>query len=257
MEQTVFEQIANLVVNKLVIRSKRLLVLYTGSPVGFPAAQEQLIKLRQEGYTFSVYASPAARNVLNMNAIYDDLGVTDRRIIEDYHEFLPLGSTIVIPTLTRNSAAKLANGISDTPFCDMVSQGIMRDYEIVASYDACCSKRAIDMSVQTNRANAYREMLSGNLDALVSYGIRLTASKTLAEEVKKAAVIRFVSGSATICCGKTQKPSGKSVRIPDKLISAGSISAYYDGTTVEVDKNAVITPLAADYARDHKISIVR
>jgi hypothetical protein len=257
MEQSVFEQIANLVVDKLVTRSKRLLVLYSGSPVGFPTAQEQLIKLRQEGYTFTVYASSAARSILNMNAIYDDFGITDRRIIEDYHEFLPLGSTIVIPTLTRNSAAKLANGISDTPFCDIVSQGIMRGMEIVAAYDACCSKRAIDVSIQTDRANAYREMLSGNLDKLVSYGIRMTASKTLADEVKKAAAIRFSSSSAAERKITAQKASGTRARITDRVVSANSISAFENGTTIEIEKNAIITPLAVDYARDHEILLMR
>ncbi|MFB0920835.1 MAG: flavoprotein, partial [Oscillospiraceae bacterium] len=225
MEQAVFKQIVDLVVSKLIERSKKLLVLYTGSPVGMDAAQEQLRQLRREGYTFSVYASASARNVLNMNAIYDDLGVSDRRIIDDYHGFLPLGSAMVIPTLTRNSAAKLAYGINDNPFCDIVSHGIMSGYEIIAAYDACCSKRAIDMSVQTGSANAYRAMLAANLDALAAYGIRLTASNTLAEEVKKATILRYGGGEATRSCGMTQNSSGKAVSITDRLISANSISA--------------------------------
>lgn len=256
MEQSVFEQIADLVVNKLLARSKRLLVLYSGSPVGMEPAQKELVKLREEGYTFSVYASSAARNILNMNAIYDELGVTDRRIIEDYHEFLPLGSTIVIPTLTRNSAAKLANGIADNPFCDMVSQGVMRDYEIVAAYDACCSRRAIDMSVQTDRANAYRAMLSGNLDTLVSFGIRLTAAKSLADEIRRAAAIRFV-GSAADDRNPIKKTGRAIFGITDKVVTANSISAFEDGTAVKIEKNAIITPLAADYARDHEILLMR
>lgn len=257
MDESVFEQIAERVVNKLVARSKRLLVLYSGSPVGFAEAQNELIKLRREGYSFTVYASAAARSILNMNAIYDDLGVADRTIIEDYHKFLPLGSTIVIPTLTRNSAGKLANGIADNPFCDMVSQGIMRDYEIVAAYDACCSRRAIDMSVQTDRANAYRAMLAGNLDKLVSYGIRLTAAKTLADEVRNASAIRFVSGRAADDKNTAQKTGGMRARITDKVINANSITIFEDGTEIEIEKNAIITPLAVDYARDHKILLMR
>lgn len=257
MEQAVFEKIANLVVDKLIIRSKRLLVVYSGSTVGFNSAQEQLKKLRQEGYTFSVYATPAARNILNMSEIYDDLGVSDRRIIDDYHEFLPLGSAIVIPTLTRNSAAKLANGINDNPFCDIISQGILRDYEIIAAYDACCSKRAIDMSVQTSRANSYRAMLSSNLDTLVSFGIRLTASETLASEVQKASAIRFVNGAQAGSSDISRESKCGGVRLTDKVISVSSISVYDDGSALEVEKTAVITPLAADYARDHKILLVR
>ena len=125
MENMVIERIADAIVVKLLERSRRLLLVYTGSPLGLDRIDPELQRLTEEGYRFSVFATESAQRILDIPAICRCLGAEDHSSL-DPKGFLKLGTALLLPSLTQNTAAKLALGMNDTPVLNILSGAIMR-----------------------------------------------------------------------------------------------------------------------------------
>ena len=115
IQNALIEYIVNKVIEKLEQRQKTTLVLFTGASIGFRQSIESLNKLQQNGWQFKVVISKAAEDVLTEDLIKKSLNIES--VIKeddkpDIKELLDQNNLIIIPSLTINTASKIANCIS-------------------------------------------------------------------------------------------------------------------------------------------------
>lgn len=141
IEESIIDYIVEKVVEKIINRSKRGLILFTGATIGYIQSIESINKLKIDGWELDVVMSKSAQEVLTVDSVKKAIGVSNIITNEDgsvIKELLERNSVIVIPTLTINSAAKIANCISDTLVTNIVSKALISGKPVVASINGCC-----------------------------------------------------------------------------------------------------------------------
>ena len=134
--------IAERVAQKLLERQKHALVVYTGSDMGMEEGLENLRMLRREdGFTYRVLLTKSAAGILDAAAIRSALepaefwvekpGAPPEALTARY-------DTILVPTLTVNTAAHVAACMADTPAAAIILDGLMRGKNVVVAVDGCC-----------------------------------------------------------------------------------------------------------------------
>lgn len=291
--------LAERVVQKLLERQKQALVVYTGSNMGVEAGLENLRLLRQEdGFTYRVLLTKSAAGMLDMAAIRSALEPEEFWVEKpgDSPEALTARyDTILVPTLTVNTAAHVAACMADTPAAAIILDGLMRGKNVVAAVDGCCPDNPERIRRGFHMAEALKRKLREHKDALRDYGAALTTSDHLREAANKA-ILSFASASASMGSERragsgqgqdraagmpelhrkssgsqgadaqagsklglhTQGAEGAAVfraSLEGRVFSGTHIKSYPDHATVIVPKRTIITQLASDEARVRGIRI--
>lgn len=248
MEKSIIEYIVERVIEKLQEKNKTAVVLFTGATIGFKQSIESLNKLQQNGWKFDVILSNGARNVLGEDLIKRSLNI-DKVINEDdkvdIKALLNDNNLVIIPSLTINSTSKIANCISDTLVTNIVSKALMLGKKIIASINACCidnkERKAIYNDYTTE---AYKNTLRNHMEVLKSYGITFTTSENLAYKVEKIVL-------------NNNSQRSNSIKIDKRVISRSDIYENKNYNTIIINQKCLITDLARDEAKRHKIKLIK
>lgn len=255
------------VVKRYMARCKKALVLFSGALIGISESFEALSQLKEEGWSFTVAMSQSAKEIIPEQTIKDKIG-PDAIYAEgnpvDYRKLVEECNYVIIPALTINTTAKVANGISDNLLTRIISRSMIVGKPVVAAIDGCCPDNAVRAKMGFQVTAAYKAKLRSNLEALQSYGIVLTSSKNLAHKVKKALSnsFSFSNSHRKELQDKPQKAeaapqAGGSLRLDKNVISRNDILFHRQYKTIVVGKKANVTALAMDEAYRHGITIVK
>ena len=268
IQNALVEYIVNRVVEKLAQRQKTALVLFTGATIGFKQSIESLNKLQQNGWKFNVVMSKAAEEVLTEDLIKTSLKI-ENVIKEDdkpnIKELLEQNNLIIIPSLTINTASKIANCISDTLVTNIVSKAMMSGKKIIASLNACCIKNKERQSIYgDNVTEAYKNRLINNLETIKSYGINLTTSENLFYKVEKYNKKNLNTNNLGTNNQKQEEvknpPQNKnllSTKLTKKVISRADVYENRGYNFIFVDKGSLITDLAYEEAKKLNLKIMK
>lgn len=268
IQNALVEYIVNRVVEKLAQRQKTALVLFTGATIGFKQSIESLNKLQQNGWKFNVVMSKAAEEVLTEDLIKTSLKI-ENVIKEDdkpnIKELLEQNNLIIIPSLTINTASKIANCISDTLVTNIVSKAMMSGKKIIASLNACCIKNKERQSIYgDNVTEAYKNRLINNLETIKSYGINLTTSENLFYKVEKYNKKNLNTNNLGTNNQKQEEvknpPQNKnllSTKLTKKVISRADVYENRGYNCIFVDKGSLITDLAYEEAKKLNLKIMK
>ena len=268
IQNALVEYIVNRVVEKLAQRQKTALVLFTGATIGFKQSIESLNKLQQNGWKFNVVMSKAAEEVLTEDLIKTSLKI-ENVIKEDdkpnIKELLEQNNLISIPSLTINTASKIANCISDTLVTNIVSKAMMSGKKIIASLNACCIKNKERQSIYgDNVTEAYKNRLINNLETIKSYGINLTTSENLFYKVEKYNKKNLNTNNLGTNNQKQEEvknpPQNKnllSTKLTKKVISRADVYENRGYNCIFVDKGSLITDLAYEEAKKLNLKIMK
>ena len=258
------------IVKKLEQRQKTALVLFTGASIGFRQSIESLNKLQQNGWQFKVVISKAAEEVLTEDLIKKSLNIES--VIKeddkpDIKELLDQNNLIIIPSLTINTASKIANCISDTLITNIVSKAMMSGKKIIASLNACCIENEERKSIYGDNVSlAYKNKLKNNLETIKSYEIELTTSENLFYKVEKYSkknlntnnlVINNQSkdNKKTIDLKQPQDKNSLYIKLDKKVISRADVYENRGYNYIFVDKGSLITDLAKEEAKKLNLKI--
>lgn len=256
------QMLAERVVQKLLERQKRALVVYTGSNMGIAPGLECLRTLRQkEGFTYRVLLTRSAAGLLDVSAIRSALEPEELWV--ETPEYSPevltaKYDTILVPALTVNTAAHVAACMADTPAAAIILDGLMRGKNVVVAVDGCCP----DNPERIRRGFHMTEILKGKLrenkEALKGYGAWLTTSDKLDETALKA-VMSF-GGTEPKVQKKGEHKSAANVgvfhaKLEGRVFSGTHIKSYPDHATIIVPKRTIVTQLVSDEARRRGIRI--
>ena len=270
IQNALIEYIVNKVIEKLEQRQKTALVLFTGASIGFRQSIESLNKLQQNGWQFKVVISKAAEEVLTEDLIKKSLNIEN--VIKeddkpDIKELLDQNNLIIIPSLTINTASKIANCISDTLITNIVSKAMMSGKKIIASLNACCIENEERKSIYGDNVSlAYKNKLKNNLETIKSYEIELTTSENLFYKVEKYSkknlntnnlVINNQSknNKKTIDLKQPQDKNSLYIKLDKKVISRADVYENRGYNYIFVDKGSLITDLAKEEAKKLNLKI--
>lgn len=278
IEDALIKYIVDKVVEKLLQREKTALVLFTGASIGFSQSISSLNQLQNVGWKFQVVLSKAAENVMTPELIKTSLNI-DKVIVEDdmvdVKTLLDNNNLVIIPSLTINSAAKIANGISDTLITNIVTKSLVSGKKIIASINACCVDNKERLSIYGDHmTTAYKNVLRGNLEKIKDFGVTLTTSENLFYKVEKKKNLsnknivdkdikekdkpQQKSNSKENMCNIKDDKKGENYKIIDKqLISRSDIYENKNCSKILINKNSLITGLAIDEAKRFNIDIIK
>lgn len=257
------EELAERVVQKLVERQKRALVIVTGAAIGVPAALEQLKDLRDEGFTYHVLMTRSAMHVTGEEAVRAALAPEELWVESSGAppELTAAGfDTVLVPALTANTAAHLAGCMSDTPAAAMIFSALMKGKNVVAAVDGACPDNPMRAKLGYHMTPALRDALHGNLEKLRDYGARLTPADQMAEAVRRAVTSFLPAKAAGKEPGGVRRPEaggGTVIRpaLAGRVLSVKAVNAAPQGAVILAPRGAIVTALASDEARRRGVTI--
>ena len=277
IEESIIDYIVEKVVEKIINRSKRGLILFTGATIGYSQSIESINKLKRDGWEFDVVMSKSAQEVITVDSVKKAIGVSNIITNENgsvIKELLQRNNVIVIPTLTINSAAKIANCISDTLVTNIVSKALMSGKPIVASINGCCPDNKERREIYgDNLSDFHKKRFSNNLEILRSYNIKLSSSEKLYKNVNKILLKSFnlyksnkfinevyVSNGDKVVSSNAEPKTVddiSSIRLNKKVLSRKDIWDNKKFSTIFIKKNTLITDLARDEAQRLNITLTK
>jgi len=230
----------------------RLVALITGGLVGAEEAFAALERLLRRGYQLDVVLSKSAVAIHSPDALRARLpGVRLHLAVEmqSPHQLLSSCDLVVVPIMTRHTAARTALLLSDTLPVSLILDALLRGKPVVAARDAA------DLSLPGWRGQARGNVPSGLrtameevLQRLASMGVELVEARQLYEAVER----RLAAPAAT----EARVPDGSS-RLSRQVITAEAVrmAAMREDRTLDV-RGAIVTPLARDLARQLGVHFV-
>lgn len=183
------QSIVERVLKKLVAEKKTALVVFTGGASGFNESLEELRKMLRDGWNLKVALSTSAEYIFTPELIKKQLGIDEVYLETENTGLKPLyedASILILPTLTTNTAAKVACGITDTMTTNLVLQGITSGISVIATTDSSDLTHTDRTQLGLdNYPKAYKKMFESYLDTLESFGIELVKSTDIYQAVQK------------------------------------------------------------------------
>lgn len=255
--EDILNSIVEEVLRRLQQKMKKATVLFTGGACGFTEAIEQVKLLQADGWELSILLSNSAEYVLTPQLIKEQLGNAKVYVERDVLELSPFYkevSAFIIPTLTLNTAAKIALGIADNMASNLASHMIMSGIPFIAAKDACDLQSSVRAQLGFNKApKAYLDNMEAHLRTLESYGVKLVEAKDLYEAVQQS-VFTF------------SNPTKQAIAPPDKhiydfkkkvLTRTDIIEAKQKEWILKVPQTTILSPLALESAKEFGVEIIQ
>lgn len=248
----------NLIVEEVLRRlknpPKKALVIFTGGSIGFGERISQLKKLISDGWDLKVVLSKSAEVVLSHKLVKEQLAINDihlETVASDVESVYKDVDLIILPTLTLNTASKIALCIADNLATSIVSSGIMKGISIIAVKDAFDLENPLRLELGYNKTpQLYISRIKEYMKIMKQYGISLVNSSELYESI--------IDNKRIL--NKVYKfPNNESERTLNKKVVTREdvIRASQDTQRLFIGKTAIITSLANETAAKIGVEIIR
>lgn len=241
------------------------MVCFTGAAIGYTNGLKAMEKLRKDGWQLKVLVTDSSKQVLDLEKIKKTLDV-DQVYTNDnaaeLKEFVKTADEIILPTLTINTAAKIAHGIADTPVLTTISQAIMSGKHFISAIDGADPDDEVRAKLGMGKVPAgYRKVLRDNLATLGTFGWTLCAAADLYEVCAEKPVSESESPAAA--APKAAAPAAPAAApaegdvIVSHIVSRKDLMPRKGQKVVKVRKDAIITAFAAEAAEEYGMKLVR
>ncbi|RKQ29249.1 flavoprotein [Oceanobacillus halophilus] len=255
------DDVINLIVDrvlaKLQEREHQALVVFTGGAIGFHESMEQLKKLQKNGWKLKVVLSSSAEHIVTKELIQKELSIKTVYVESENKgiQFLSQDSSILlIPTLTMNTAAKVALGISDSLATNIISKFLMEGLPIIAAEDACTPEHPFRLKAGRKMpSSSYINMYDEYLTRLEDFGIKLVGAEHIQKSVIHYQQTRFYEKQVKSTTNQTVINTDKKQVITRQDV----MRARENGGVLTIHSNTIVTPLAIETANSAGVKIVR
>jgi len=243
---------------KATLPCKQALIIFTGGTIGLEQSLIELQKIQALNIEVSVVLSMAAEKIIGMDLIKKHLG-SNINLVTTHSPYpgklLRDADFVLVPVLTQNTVAKLAYTLSDTLPSTLIMQGLMMGKPILAAMNAADPQDGWRIQKNMGKCTpALAESLRQNLKKVESYGIELvhvdhlaSSSQKIIDRMEKKAWDSQHSDSKDIHRGKKSILDAEAIKV----------AANNGLKSITIAKDAIITPLARDVAREYSIEIVQ
>jgi hypothetical protein len=235
---------------------QQVLILFSGASTGYLAGMDLIRMLAQAGHGLTVFMTASAMHVIGE----ENVRKAGAQEIFGPDQWVPTPALIraidlvVVPTLSMNTAGRLALGLMDSLFSTLVLGALLADKPVIAVCDGAdpYGKGGEVFSEQADSAPALRAHMAGNLSTLIDYGINLVPADKFV-----ASVIREMRGDmadpVAAVAPQVQYPGGNG---RSKFLTVTDLNMVRPGSTLRLPVHSRLTPLAQDYARQQNLNLV-
>lgn len=226
----------------------KVTVILTGSRTNLVDAIKAVRDLKSMNCYITLVLSKGAEEAIDVEYVMNSL-VPDRVIKEDYREgiknLIENTDICLVPSLTQNTLTKTAMGIQDEISSIVLWQCLLNGVKTVIN-TGCVFKGWFDADLNP----VMKRVLEGYVKTLVSFGAKVDDGYDYAKYLESAQPVKVEK----ISKAAPSKESGTISGV--KLITAEYIKSIGGGELV-VQKGQLVTPLAADVAKELGITIVK
>ena len=261
--EAIGEEVARRVSAKLIALQKKALVVCTASTMGFSQWLVGLQQLEQEGFTFDLYMSENAAKILQVSAIRSAVSFGKVWLGESEQPPEAIAApyyTILVPAMTVNTAAKIANGFCDTPASRLILNSMMKGKNVIIAVDGCCPDNEERVAKGYRMTEPLKVQLRQNKARLQEFGAVLTTAGKFANKT-----LRVIGASEAVVptapCACTTKAAPKAApaasKVTRKVVGRQDVVNLPEGSVLRIPAGSQITQLAMDIVRVRRIQIVR
>ena len=228
------------------LQQRRVLVLFTGALVGSEDAIASLRQLASAGVQLDAVFTPSAKRVIPEH-FFEGLPLNDvtTNLVSDHR-------VLVVPTMTTNTVAKLAHGITDTLATNVISEFIMLNRPIVAAKDAADPDAPEKRAWFPTMPEAYAKMLRTNLATVASFGVHFCQAQDLARDTLAA----LDGPPRGVMSNNAPMPAGVVPVVIDKaVVGSRDLRVLEPGSRVHIAPSTIVTAMARDYAKANQIAL--
>jgi hypothetical protein len=187
------------------------------------------------------------------------------RLLKDYgsmQKHIAASHLVVVPILTRNTLAKAASGIQDNLASCGFAGALMRGIPVIAVRENCDPFGAHFKELGLDKNPAYSNMLKEHERRLVSFGVKMVDACEFQSALETGLYpgVFGASPAAAIPSAPAepapQGAAGAPVILKDSFITCEDLMRIPAGSSLQVAKGAVLTPLAKEYIERRGIAII-
>lgn len=232
---------------------RHVLMLFSGASTGFSAGIEAIRRLSGSDHSLTVVLSPAAGQIITA-AHVRSAGAS--QVIGggqwlDTPGLVRAADLVLIPTLSMSTAARLAQGLMDSPVTTITLGALLAGKAVVAIRDGAepGGRGGEVFGAVDGAAAPLRALLEGHLSALASFGVELVREPDFLVTVER----RLLTGAAR----RETAPHGIGRPAPapaaaqgrSVFITESDLLSLAPGSTLRLAPGSRLTPQAQDTAR--------
>jgi hypothetical protein len=262
MDQAIIDEVVAKVVARVRVKMatavspQRVLMLFSGASTGYVVGMETIRLLNQANHNLTVFMTASAIHVVGeenvrragaAEIIGPDSWVNTPGLVRET-------DLVLVPTLSMNTAARLALGLMDSLFSTLVLGALLDNKPVIAVCDGAdpYGNGGLIFSDTYTGSPALRQRMAGHLGTLIEYGIDLVR-----EEEFITAVLRHFQPTPAAPApvqGAVVSVGGGNGRY-SPILTAADLIAYPPGTTLRLPAGTRLTPLAQDTARRQSLCL--
>lgn len=212
---------------------KQILAVFCGGMTGAEEAGRALRRLTECGHKVKALFTPCAGQV-NGAAWLKERAPAVQVLLDGYavspEEFAEEADLVMLPVLTCNSLAKLAQGIADNQALSAVLFALLDGKPVVAAEDACTGKKDTPLAARLREQRL----------CLETYGVRFSPASLLAEKAEQRL--------------SEQENRGAVQRFKGKLLTLSHLRSFQPGV-LSLTPGAIVTLAARDEAKERGIEL--
>jgi len=255
---------------------RKVMVVVTGATIGWSAALEGLVRLKEErgsALDYTVLFSGAGAEIHNAGETGEKLKASEVLVEGKNHRSrataaLKQCDLVAVPALTRATAARTALMLLNSAATEVIMDALMRGLPVIAARDAADPTSEGFARMGMNRANpALISAMAKNLEQMASYGVTLLTSdrfgwvleKMLFSQPCREKTPPLLPPAADPGLRSAEEPAGaRAGRFSSTglngqraIITREDLPELVDSEgIVRVARGAVVTPLVMDIIRD-------
>lgn len=240
------------------VPKKRILMLFSGASTGYVVAMDTIRMLNQANHDLTVFMTASAVHIIGEENVLKAGAkeiITSKQWV-DTPGLVRETDLVLVPTLSMNTAARLALGLMDSLFSTLVLGALLADKPVVAICDGAdpYGNGGLIFSDTFEGSPALRAKMVDNLSTLIDYGIHLVDEERFIPQV-----IRLLQTEARQTPSSPALPVVRTsvIRISNNtILTESDLFNYPTGTTLNIPAGTRLTPLAQDFAQKQNLSLL-
>jgi hypothetical protein len=271
LDQELIDQIVkkavDLILEKMIAAApkQRVLALFAGAGSGYCVGMQSVQWLAKGGHPLTVVLTASARQIIGEDKLRQAGAV---RLIGDQEwvntpKLIREVDLVLVPTLSMNTAAHLAQGLLDSLVTTLVLGSLLAGKPVLAVCDGAnpYGNGGRVFGASNDPAPKLRAKLADHLTTLMDFGMQLVPEETflvnLANQLQGATPPVPPTPSLPAKPGVNGSPLNAAARLgSEMLLTATDLMGYPLGATVRLAAGAKLTPLAREVAERQLLNLV-
>lgn len=241
--------------------SRRVLMLFSGASTGYVVGMEAVRRLARAHHQLTVAMTASAVHVIGEDHVRE-AGAAD--IIGpgkwvDTPGLVHATDLVLIPTLSMNTAARLALGLMDSLFSTLALGALLAGKPVIAVRDGAdpAGRGGEVFGAVPGASPALQARMLQNLDALQAYGVQLVREDgfltAVSHHILHPGPAPAANGAASVAA---HLDTAVAPNISTTILTDAELSGLPAGSVLRLGSGARLTPLAQDTAQRLRLQLL-